>query len=167
MNWPRRRGTRVRPEDFDGLLRILDTEVRLITPTDPEGRGESGDARRPESGGKYYQLTHDYLVRSLREWLTRKQRETRRGRAELRLAERSATWNARPENRQLPSVVEWANIRSLTRRKDWTEPQRRMMRRAGRVHVVRALGLAVLIGSGPGLGSKVTATCGRRGWSTR
>ena len=39
---------------------------------------------------RYYQLTHDYLVHSLRDWLTRKQRETRRGRAELRLAERSA-----------------------------------------------------------------------------
>ena len=26
-----------RPEDFDDLIRILDNEVRLITPTDPEG----------------------------------------------------------------------------------------------------------------------------------
>src|SRR5262249_45371232 len=34
----------------------------------------------------YYQLTHDYLVPPVRQWLTRKQRETRRGRAELRLA---------------------------------------------------------------------------------
>ena len=41
---------------------------------------------------RYYQLTHDYLVHSLRDWLTRKQRETRRGRAELRLAERAALW---------------------------------------------------------------------------
>ena len=40
---------------------------------------------------RYYQLTHDYLVHSLRDWLTRKQRETRRGRAELRLAERSSS----------------------------------------------------------------------------
>ena len=32
-----------------------------------------------KSGQKYYQLTHDYLVPSLREWLTRKQKETRRG----------------------------------------------------------------------------------------
>ena len=65
---------------------------------------------------RYYQLTHDYLVHSLRDWLTRKQRETRRGRAELRLAERSALWNAKPENRHLPSVLEWANIRLLTRK---------------------------------------------------
>ena len=89
--------------------------------------------------GRYYQLTHDYLVHSLRDWLTRKQRETRRGRAELRLAERSASWNAKPENRHLPSALEWANIRLLTRKKDWTEPQRKMMKRAGRVHGVRGL----------------------------
>ena len=69
---------------------------------------------RAEAAG-YYQLTHDYLVPSLRDWLTRKQRETRRGRAELRLAERAALWNAKPENRHLPSLWEWANIRLLTR----------------------------------------------------
>ena len=43
-------------------------------------------------------------MHSLRDWLTRKQRETRRGRAELKLAERAALWNARPEDRLLPSV---------------------------------------------------------------
>src|SRR5262249_57891852 len=83
----------------------------------------------PPPSTRYYQLTHDYLVPSLREWLTRKQRETRRGRAELRLAERAALWNHKPENRHLPSVLEWANIGLLTRHKDWSESQRRMMRR--------------------------------------
>ena len=28
-----------RPRDFDDLIRILDPELRLITPTDPEGVG--------------------------------------------------------------------------------------------------------------------------------
>ena len=74
-------------------------------------------------GKRYYQLTHDYLVPSLREWLTRKQRETRRGRAELRLAERSSLWNAKPENRHLPSLLEWASIRMLTKKRDWTPLQ--------------------------------------------
>jgi formylglycine-generating enzyme required for sulfatase activity len=83
-------------------------------------------------------------VPSLRDWLTRKQRETRRGRAELRLAERAALWEAKPENRHLPSALEWANIRALTRPRDWTDPERRMMRRAGRFHGLRALGLAIL-----------------------
>ena len=29
-----------RPKDFDDLIRILDSEIRLITPTDPEGKEE-------------------------------------------------------------------------------------------------------------------------------
>src|SRR5262249_7195107 len=84
----------------------------------------------------------------LRDWLTRKQRETRRGRVELRLAERSSLWDAKPENRHLPSVLEWANIRLMTQKKDWTEPQRRMMRHAGRVHSLRGMALAVLLALG-------------------
>ena len=129
-----------RPRDFDDLIHILDPELRLITPTDPEGFASETQATLPS--GQYYQLAHDYLVHSLRDWLTRKQRETRRGRAELRLAERSAAWNAKPENRRLPSALEWANIRSLTRKQNWTEPERRMMKRAGRFHLLRSLGLA-------------------------
>jgi hypothetical protein len=113
-----------RPRDFDGLIQILDRELRLITPTDPEGErkgergasapclldsgqgadaprsptGQGADAPRspgappigqgadgPRSpdptatdpGGRYYQLSHDYLVHSLRDWLHSKQRETR------------------------------------------------------------------------------------------
>ena len=132
-----------RPREFDDLTRILDPELRLITPTDPEGSTSEDQATLPS--GRYYQLAHDYLVHSLRDWLTRKQRERARGRAELRLAERSASWNAKPENRHLPSALEWANIRLLTKKKDWTEPQRKMMKRAGRVHGLRGLGLAVLI----------------------
>jgi formylglycine-generating enzyme required for sulfatase activity len=186
-----------RPKEFETLLRILDTELRLITPTDPEGRegergregeapaareGEAPAAREGEApaepagpdrgpagsagaspsrgaspprgsagaspslaGSRYYQLTHDYLVPSLRDWLTRKQKETRRGRAELRLAERAALWNSKPEKRFLPTGWEWLTIRLLTRRRDWTGPQRKMMRRATGYHAVRALVAAVLV----------------------
>jgi serine/threonine protein kinase/formylglycine-generating enzyme required for sulfatase activity len=139
-----------RPRDFDDLIHILDPELRLITPTDPEGpcpsAGAPGDDQSmTKPGERYYQLTHDYLVHSLRDWLTRKQRETRRGRAELRLAERSASWNAKPENRHLPSALEWANIRLLTKKRDWSGPQRKMMKRASRLHGLRTLGLVILV----------------------
>ncbi|HVA45075.1 MAG TPA: formylglycine-generating enzyme family protein [Pirellulales bacterium] len=77
-----------------------------------------------------YQLTHDYLVPSLRDWLTRKQRETRRGRAELRLAERAAAYAAKPEARYLPGWWEWPNILLFTRRRYWTAAERRVMRAA-------------------------------------
>jgi len=142
------------PRDFADLIHILDPELRLITPTEteaPEGGGwtvEHGDpaTRHSPPSTRYFQLTHDYLVTSLRDWLTRKQRETRRGRAELRLAERAAIWSARPDNRHLPSVFEWANIRALTRKRAWTEPERRVMKRAGWLHGLRAMGsTAVLV----------------------
>jgi formylglycine-generating enzyme required for sulfatase activity len=136
-----------RPKDFDELLHILDGELRLVTPTDPEGAEAEAGPGRDAAGGQFFQLTHDYLVPSLRDWLTRKQKETRRGRAELRLAERAALWTAKPENRHLPAWWEWLNIRLFTRRRDWTPPQQQMMRKAGRYHAVRGMALAVLLGA--------------------
>jgi hypothetical protein len=159
-----------RPSDFRELLRILDSDLRLITPTDvlPDSPGEpdasaSGFVRSravssgfnttgsvennppADAGGsptdhspRYYLLTHDYLVPSLRDWLTRKQRETRTGRAELKLAERTALWTAKPENRHLPSLMEWLSIRWLTESRKWTALQSAMMRRARWVHGTRA-----------------------------
>jgi serine/threonine protein kinase/formylglycine-generating enzyme required for sulfatase activity len=141
-----------RRADFDMLLGILNNETRLITPTEPDAPAESAEgpadaSTAPET--KYYQLTHDYLTPSLREWLTRKRKETRRGRAELRVAERAALWSIKPENRHLPAWWEYLSIRALTTSKNWTEPQRQMMRRAGRVLGWRwgsALLIALVIG---------------------
>ena len=135
-------------QDFFELLRILDGELRLITPTDPEGaQSESGRS----FSDQYYQLTHDFLVPALREWLTRKQKETARGRAELCLAERAATWSAQPENRWLPSLREWATIHLLTRPTARSEPEQKTLRRANRYYVTRglvALLAAALLGWG-------------------
>ena len=103
-------------EEFTALLRILDTELRLITPTadiselSAPGPDPAEDGRPGSQPARYYQLTHDYLVPALREWLTRQQRETRGGRAELCLDERAA------EKKKLRgefTSAEWGNqIRS-------------------------------------------------------
>jgi serine/threonine protein kinase/formylglycine-generating enzyme required for sulfatase activity len=129
--------------EFEELLRILDIELRLVTPTDPEGK-EDADLSKVQGDTRYYQLTHDYLVPSLRDWLTRKQKETRRGRAELLLADRAAVWNARQENRQLPSLLEWLQIRWWTKKHNWTPPQKTMMRRATRNHTIRGVIVVLL-----------------------
>ena len=136
------------------VLRILDGETRLITPTDAEEVGGDSSPGRSGPTFRYYQLTHDYLVPSIREWLTRKQKETRRGRAEILLADRSSLWKAKKEDRFLPSPWEWANIRMLTKTRDWTEPQRGMMDRAGRMHRRRGIALLLLlvVGTIMGLG---------------
>ncbi len=136
-----------RPRDFDELMRILDSELRLLTPADPDAV-ESGKERDLPC----YQLTHDYLVPSLRHWLTRKQRETPRGRAEIRLAERTSLWSTIRERKQLPSWWEWLNILLFTRTSRWTPAQRRMMRAAGKLQVIRALVLLAILITLVGLG---------------
>ena len=135
-----------RQQDFDSLLTILDSEMRLITPTDPAGlESDEHLVSQHEGGQNFFQLTHDYLVYALREWLNRKQKETRRGRAELTLEDRSSLWNSRSENRLLPTWWEHLNIRLFTDRKQWTAPQRRMMRKAGTVHALRSSLVAVAV----------------------
>jgi serine/threonine protein kinase/formylglycine-generating enzyme required for sulfatase activity len=138
-------GYATHPEQFADLLRILDGEVRLITPTIPEGKGDGTESSVPAEA-RYYQLTHDYMVPALREWLTRKQKETRRGRAEQRLADRASLWRARPESRQLPSLAEWLEIRQTTAARTWTEPERQMMRAAARKHLARLSWAAAAVG---------------------
>jgi hypothetical protein len=114
-----------RPREFADLIHILDNELRLITPTDPEGSGEK--RQHGEAGGRYYQLTHDYLVHSLRDWLTRKQKQTRRGRADLLLEERYSIWRIKEENRHFPSFPEWLMIAIYSNKKKWSSGHFRML----------------------------------------
>ncbi|MGE5195618.1 MAG: serine/threonine-protein kinase, partial [Deltaproteobacteria bacterium] len=162
-------GYGARPHLFDDVLRILDAELRLITPVEPNSpsTGDSGDiagslgegsqsrAERVAPNERFYQLAHDYLVPSIRAWLTRARRETVRGRAELQLAEQAALWNTRPSPRLLPSLWEWARLVLFTRGSDWTAPQRRMMRAATRrsalILAISATLTALLVAGGVAL----------------
>ncbi|MCA9215926.1 MAG: serine/threonine protein kinase, partial [Planctomycetales bacterium] len=136
-----------RPDDFDELLRILDAELRLITPTDPDGRTDPDS--ESDASKRYYQLTHDFLVPSLREWITRKRKETRRGRAELRLAELASLWKSKREKRHLPSFWEYLTIRVLTNPASWDDeddsPQVQLMRVADRFYLASAATVAVIV----------------------
>ena len=149
-------GPELTPERFSELLRILVHETRLITPVDDVGAAFEGGLPRMPPREECYQLTHDFLVPSLREWLGRKQRETRRGRAEILLAERTALWKSRPESKQLPTLGEWARIRLLTKARHWSESSRALMDAADRYYLRRGGLSAVLL---------VLAMVG--GWSIR
>jgi serine/threonine protein kinase/formylglycine-generating enzyme required for sulfatase activity len=133
-----------RPVDFGELIHALDRNLRLITPVDVQSSVDSDEAGNPASE-RFYQLTHDYLVHSLRDWVNKEKKATRRGRAELLLAERSGLWNSKHQNRYLPSAREWATISLLTPRLKWTDSQRQMMRRGARVHGTRLFGTFALL----------------------
>lgn len=140
-------------QEFQDLIEILDKSLRLITPVDDgslrsEGRSEKSDTNSNTSlpSSAFYQLAHDYLVPSIREWLTRKQLETKKGRAELKLAERAAAWSINPENKQLPTLMEWFQIRRLTEPSKWKTDEKSVMQQATRHHVQRvALAAAAVL----------------------
>jgi formylglycine-generating enzyme required for sulfatase activity len=126
-----------RPEDFAELMGILNTDLRLISPARQAADGDEIDEEHANSPApdRAYQLTHDFLVPALREWLDRKQQETRRGRAGLLIARRASMWKGKQEARFLPSAREYLVIRTLTDERSWTPIQRAMIERARRVHL--------------------------------
>ncbi|MGN6547862.1 MAG: protein kinase domain-containing protein [Aureliella sp.] len=142
-----------RPEDFDAVMRLLDSELRLITHTrieladDDESSRERSDLAAHSNEGaareRAYQLTHDFLVPSIREWLERQTRASYRGRVQLLLQEQAAIWSTRPNARYLPTFIEWLSILRHTSRRDWTRPQQQMMRAATARVVSASMKLAV------------------------
>jgi formylglycine-generating enzyme required for sulfatase activity len=132
--------------EFDELLRILDTELRLVTPIEVEAVPTAdGEGSHAAVGGRFYQLTHDYLVPSLREWLRHKQKESWRGRAEQQLEERVAQWGRSHDARFLPSLPEYLRI-CLGVPKACRKPeQQALLRAAGRSHALYWGGICTLL----------------------
>ena len=133
-----------RPREFQELIHILAVELRLISLADPESAG-AGDssADRPREGS--YQLTHDYLIKSIREWMDRKSRASWKGQAGILLADRAALWDHRRERRQLSPLPEYLYLSVGTRHRDRSASQAAYLRAAGRHHLRRFVFLAAAI----------------------
>lgn len=112
---------------------FLDRELRIITPTESENGGD---------GGHEYQLTHDYLVRPIRTWLSQKARETWQGRGKIRLAELANQWQVKRENRFMPSPFAFVPMLFGVDRKTCTDNQRAFLRQASLFYGVRVAALA-------------------------
>jgi len=137
-----------RKADFDTVLRILDSELRLITPTDPAGTSLSDPGNSHSfSEDRHYHLTHDYLVPSLTEWLALRKKATRRGRAELLLSRRAAAWQAHPSIRTLPSFTEWLLLLLFAPRQNRGHllAEQRMMKAAKRFFASRISVVAICV----------------------
>ena len=121
-----------RPEAFDSLIRILDEELRLITPIERDLKDLDGSVEPA------YQLSHDYLVGSVNQWLHRQQQLTARGRMECRLNERAALWASRQEPQQLPRLGEFLGILRLTQWKNWDTKETSLVKAAAHRHAWRS-----------------------------
>ncbi len=131
------------PRLFSQLISILDTELKLITPTERRQRGGKSDSGPGPQ--RFYQLTHDFLVPAVREWLERRQQQTMRGRAAMRLASRAEVWTSRPDNHHLPSWLEWASFLILTRPSQRSPNEQRMLAVATMRHGIATLVSLALI----------------------
>ena len=138
-------------EDFDTLIQLMDQQLRLITPVDArfgllspsESRESEKQCDEPgssiaslttnaENVEQRFQLTHDYLVPSIRQWITQRRSRSFQGRFHSLLVARAEQWDQTSENRNLPAWWEDLGFRLLTRRKDWNDSQTRMMAKSGR-----------------------------------
>ncbi|NNE93810.1 MAG: protein kinase [Verrucomicrobiales bacterium] len=110
-------------ERFESTLKILIRELRLISPVDvEEGNGNL----------EFYQLTHDYLVPSLREWIFETRKQSLRGRWYLRMKDLTALWRQTEERRFLPSFWEWLGLLSFVKRGDRDDADRELIHLASK-----------------------------------
>ncbi|GAA5506982.1 bifunctional serine/threonine-protein kinase/formylglycine-generating enzyme family protein [Novipirellula caenicola] len=151
---------------FRELLSILDREMHLITPTDRDAAdtldsdqqtvtdstrtNDSDDSsesvnRGNQSGG--YQLTHDFLIAPIRQWIEYRNRSTKHGKARLRLEEFSDLYRVRPLPQSLPTLSEYLTIRRYTDLRSCSVPQQKMMQAAQKRHLtnVTLWSLAMLL----------------------
>tara|TARA_R110002049_G_scaffold2750_2_gene21495 strand:- start:291068 stop:295375 length:4308 start_codon:yes stop_codon:yes gene_type:complete len=139
-------GYNERHEQFDQVMRVLDNDLRLVTPTDPSGTKTGDDSfSQSDDGSRYYQLTHDFLVPAIEQWLTRRQRETRKGRADLRLAEYAGLWSSKPHPTFTPPWFDWLTILFWSSKNHWNTAEKEMMRVAGRRHTTRFLAVVAAL----------------------
>jgi formylglycine-generating enzyme required for sulfatase activity len=131
---------------FARLLEILDHDVHIITPTEPADAEPLGTHSNTDP---CYQLTHDYLVPPLRQWLPMERRKTWRGRAEICLEERTAQMSHWPQSHYLPSLIEFIWISLAVPRARRTSVQRLLMSLSAKHHGLRSgiVLLAVILGT--------------------
>lgn len=116
------------PEVFHGIIRSLDRDLRILAPA------ESGES----SLGKEYQLTHDFLVDAVREWIDRRSMATLHGRVGLQLRQVTEVWTSNNRKRRfLPTFWEWLLFLAHTPRGQRSEPQRALLRESSKRHLRR------------------------------
>ncbi len=92
-----------RADDFEQVLEILMNSTRLVSQVD-----RANDSKTPDE--RYYQLSHDFLVGPIHDWLEKQRLGSWRGRAHLRLTELSKEWTANNDARFLPTSGEFASM---------------------------------------------------------
>ena len=122
-----------RPERFNELINTLDNELKLITrtsPDDPESNFENYPSSNTENTHSHFQLTHDYLVQTIRNWLDLEQKKTSAGRARLRLRDLATQVRPNETPKNLPTHFEWLMWQFLVPQKKAKENEQKILKAA-------------------------------------
>ena len=143
-----------RPKDFDDLMRILDGELRLITPTETEGNPSEPEALAKldphfanASGSDRYLPAHARLPRSVAARLADAQAEGDAAGAGGIAAGGSGGGVERPAGEPAAAVrgCNGSDSPADATRRTGRAGQRKMMRKASRYHATRGLALLVML----------------------
>ncbi|MEW4486657.1 protein kinase [Thalassoglobus sp. JC818] len=119
------------------IVRALSEDLNLIT---------LAHASSSNISQKSYQLGHDALVPSVREWLARYERTTLKGRSYLLLSSLAESWKSNRDVRQLPTLLEFLQIQSVTKACNRTSRQKDFLSHARKYYGLRTvIVLAALI----------------------
>lgn len=157
-----RGGMEENPETVRELLRLLDREVRLITPAASEesawqggsagavpigsahASGGSGHGSGSGYGPARYQLTHDHLVPSLRSWMAAEDEATWRGRNRLALRSAARRWSVDRGSGHLAGPLALAKWQMFTRRGERNPTEREFLRVSSK-RLARAAAIAAVV----------------------
>ena len=124
-----------RPERFKELIDTLDNELKLITRTSPDD-AESGttndDSPTTNEKSNHFQLTHDFLVPTIRNWLDSELKKTRSGRARIRLRELALQVKPNGTPKHLPSNLEWISWQFMFSKKGLSRAEHAILSSAQR-----------------------------------
>ena len=132
---------------FLSLMTILESELKLITATDAYDLSRT-DSSSTESEPATYQLSHDFLVPSIRDWLTTQQQATLRGRVEQKIVQQAEYWSQNRQRRFLPSFWEWLQTIFLVRRQRLGAVEGEMMKARDRLSILQIGMVFVLVLAG-------------------
>ena len=129
---------------FERALGVLCDDLRLVVKTNPDETGAIAD--KESTANTSVQLTHDYLVPAIRNWLGRKKLESWQGRAELKLNELSEFLSNAPKANVIPTLWEYCQIKLAIPSRSFTDTHHKIMNTAKRYYLSRALVLFLVIG---------------------
>jgi formylglycine-generating enzyme required for sulfatase activity len=143
------------PQQFSQLMSLLDRELHLVTPSDrSDSDSLGGDSSISGAQATGFQLTHDFLIAPIRQWVEYHNRSSPVGKARLRLDEFAELYKSRPRIQSLPTLSEYLSVRRYISHNSYTPQQRQVMTAARNYHLrsvgtwlagIAVLGVGLLI----------------------